>query len=131
MDDPLAPGIIEHVSQHPFPAVLERVEAAIMRARLTVFCRIDHAEAARQAGLEMPPSTVLIYGNPKGGTPIMVAAPRAALDLPLRVLIRQGDDGNTVLAFHPIADTLRRAGASADLAQRLAPAQALLLGALA
>ncbi|RWA53434.1 hypothetical protein AU476_14045 [Cupriavidus sp. UYMSc13B] len=55
---------------------------------MTIFARIDHAEAARNVGLAMPPTQVLIYGNAKRGTPLMLAAPGVALDLPLRVLVR-------------------------------------------
>jgi uncharacterized protein (DUF302 family) len=78
----------------------------------------------------MPPSTVLTYGHPKGGTPIMLAAPAAALDLPLRVLVRVQDDGRTVIAFHPIAAVLRQAGVTAALADKLDPAQRILVKAV-
>jgi uncharacterized protein (DUF302 family) len=93
--------------------------------------RIDHQAGAREAGLEMPPATVLTYGHAKGGTPVMLAAPLVALDLPLRVLVRLRDDGKTTIAFHPIGDTLRRAGVPEALASRLDPAQQLLVNAVA
>ena len=79
----------------------------------------------------MPPTTVLIYGNPKGGTPVMLEAPVAALDLPLRVLVRERPDGQVVAAFRPIAATLAQAGVPEPLRHRLDPAQSLLLDALA
>jgi len=101
--------IQEVVSVVPFEATLERLSAAITRAGLILFNRIDHQAGAREAGLEMPPTTVLTYGHPKGGTPIMLAAPLAALDLPLRVLVRVRDDGQTAIAFHSIGAALRRA----------------------
>ena len=75
-------------------------------------------------------TTVLIYGHAKGGTPIMLAAPLAALDLPLRVLVRQREDGQTAIAFHPVAAMLRRAGVPGDMAARLEPAQHLLMQAI-
>ena len=78
----------------------------------------------------MPPTTVLIYGNARGGTPLMLAVPSLALDLPLRVLVRERDDGKTVVAFHPARALLGRAGVPADMAGRLDPAQAILLEAL-
>jgi uncharacterized protein (DUF302 family) len=74
---------------------------------------------------------VLVYGHAKGGTPIMLAAPEAAPDLPLRVLVRQRADGQTVIAFHPIAALLQRSGVPGPLAARLEPAQHLLVKALA
>ena len=120
----------ESLSAHPFEATLERLAAAITQAGLILFNRIDHQAGAREAGLEMPPTTVLIYGHPKGGTPIMLAAPLAALDLPLRVLVRVRDDGRTVIAFHPIGALLQRAGVPDSLAGRLDPAQRILLKAV-
>ncbi|MBV8525411.1 MAG: DUF302 domain-containing protein [Acetobacteraceae bacterium] len=78
----------------------------------------------------MPPATVLIYGHAKGGTPIMLAAPQAALDLPLRVLVRQRQDGQTTIAYHPVVPLLCRAGVAPELAARLEPAQRLLIEAI-
>lgn len=127
MDDP---DIVEHVSPLAFEPTLERIKQAITDAGLMLFASIDHAAGARDAGLTMPAATVLIYGHAKGGTPIMLAVPQAALDLPLRVLVRQRDDGRTVIDFHPIVATLRKAGVPEDLAARLQPAQNLLLKAL-
>ena len=118
---------VENVSPLGFAPTLARIEAAIARAGLTIFARIDHAAGARDVGLSMPPTTVLVYGNPRGGTPIMLAAPRAALDLPLRVLVREANDGRVLVGFHPIAAEMRAAGVAADLASRLEPAQAILV----
>ena len=118
---------IEHVSAHDFAETVSRLEQAIEKTGLTVFARLDHQGAARDVGLTMPPTLVLIYGNPRGGTPIMLAAPRAALDLPLRVLVRE-DQGRVLVGFHPIDTLLQAAGVAGDLAARLVPAQALLEG---
>ncbi len=123
--------IVEHVSPVPFDATLERLISAIARAGLVLFSQVDHHAGARDAGLEMPFTTVLAYGHPRGGTPVMVAAPLAALDLPLRVLVRVRDDGRTAIAFRPIEAVLRRAGVPDPLATRLDPAQKLLIDALA
>lgn len=122
--------ICETLSAHPFEATLERLTAAITQAGLIVFNRFDHQAGAREAGLDMPSATVLTYGHPKGGTPIMLAAPLAALDLPLRVLVRVRDDGRTAIVFHPIQAVLRRAGLPDSLAGRLDPAQQILLKAV-
>jgi uncharacterized protein (DUF302 family) len=124
------PPLTELTSPHTFQTTLDRIAAAISAAGLTLFARIDHAAGARSAGLEMPPSVVLIYGHARGGTPIMQAAPNAALDLPLRVLVRQAD-GHAVVAFHPIAPLLQAAGVPEALAARLQPAQQLLVAAVA
>ena len=123
--------IVEHVSALPFEATLARVRDAIAKAGLILFDQVDHQAGARDVGLVMPPTTVLTYGHPKGGTPIMLAAPLTALDLPLRVLVHERADGRTAIAFRPVGATLRRAGVSEPLASRLDPAQALLAAAAA
>ena len=116
-------------SRFGFEATLARLTEAIEVAGLTIFARIDHAENARGVGLEMPPTTVVIYGAAQGGTPVMLAAPAAALDLPLRVLVRETAAG-TLVAFQPIAPTLLQAGVPENLAHRLDPAQRILEEAL-
>ena len=122
--------IEEHVTAEDFSTTLKRVEDVITKAGLTIFARIDHAAGAREVGMMMPPTMVLIYGSPKGGTPIMRDTPQAALDLPLRVLIREGENGKTVIGFHPIVPVLHRLGVAADLAARLSGAQRILLAAV-
>jgi uncharacterized protein (DUF302 family) len=131
MSDADADDIVEVASPVTFDATLERIVSAIQAAGLTLFARIDHAANAREVGLSMPPATVLIYGNAKGGTPVMLGAPLAALDLPLRVLVREREGGRAAIAFHPVAPMLRRAGASEEFAARLAPAQRILVAAVA
>jgi uncharacterized protein (DUF302 family) len=121
---------VEHFSAVAFGPTLERLVAAIERAGLIIFARIDHAAGAREAGMAMPPTVVLIYGHPKGGTPIMLAAPQTALDLPLRVLVREDADGRALVSFHPVAPMLQRAGAPDALATRLEPAQRVLVEAI-
>jgi uncharacterized protein (DUF302 family) len=131
MPIPMNTDTVEHVSAVDFAQTLERLITAIEAAGMTVFSRLDHAAGAREVGLQMPPTTVLVYGNPKGGTPIMLAAPQAALDLPLRVLVRESEDRRVLISFHPVGPMLRRAGAPDDMAERLAPAQRVLVEAIA
>ena len=126
-----AAGIEEHVSGAAFGPTLERLERAITAAGLRVFARIDHAAGAREVGMAMPPTTVLLYGHPRGGTPVMLAAPLAALDLPLRVLVREDAAGRTLVSFRPAAALLAQDGVPAELAVRLEPAQRALVEALA
>lgn len=120
----------EHETTLGFDDTLDRLITVIERAGLTIFARIDHAAGARDAGLAMPPAVVLIYGHARGGTPIMLVAPQAALDLPLRVLVREDADGRTMVAFHPIAPMMLAAGVPEALANRLEPAQTLLMEAI-
>jgi uncharacterized protein (DUF302 family) len=130
MSNPSPATIVEHLSPLPFNLTLESLDHVMMDHGMTIFARIDHAANAKAVGLSMPPATVLIYGKAEGGTPIMLAAPNAALDLPLRVLVREDRPGRTVVCFHPIAPQLEALGVEAAIAARLQPAQALLLQAL-
>ena len=118
--------LIEFESARGFDETVTRLVEVIEGAGMTLFATIDHEQAARSVGLAMPPTTVLIYGNPRGGTPIMIAAPVVALDLPLRVLIREGSDGRTTVSFRSSDVFLRQAGVPNDMAGRLLPAQRLL-----
>jgi uncharacterized protein (DUF302 family) len=121
---------VEQASPWVFDLTLERLERAIANAGMTVFAKIDHAANARSIGMAMPAATVLVYGAAKGGTPVMLATPLAALDLPLRVLVREGADGKVSIAFHPVVAMLGRVGVAEDTAARLAPAQRVLLSAV-
>ena len=79
--------------------VVERLRTLVAEHGLTLFAEVDHAANAREAGLEMPPSRVLIFGNARAGTPLMLAAPDIALELPLRVLVRADPEGGTALVY--------------------------------
>ncbi len=118
-------------SAYSFSDTLARLKSTLEAKGFTIFAVIDHRAAARSAGLDMPPTTVLVYGNPKGGTPLMVAAPDFALELPLRVLVREGDGGRTYVTFNPAATLEGRHGLPAGMAGKLAPAEALIAGAIA
>jgi len=92
-------GIVTRPSRHSVAETLARLEATVVARGLTVFARFDHAAAAREAGLEMPDTCVLVFGSPRAGTPLMTAAPLIALDLPLRVLV-WADSGGGVFASY-------------------------------
>ncbi|WP_213803355.1 DUF302 domain-containing protein [Granulicella sp. dw_53] len=93
-------GISTHPSPHSVPETLDRLEAILREHSITVFSRIDHATEAEKVGLHMPPTQVLIFGNPKAGTPIMLAAPLTAIDLPLKALAWQDADGKVWLSYN-------------------------------
>ena len=122
--------LVEHVSNVAFVPTLERLVQAIETAGMTVFARIDHAAGAREIGMEMPPTVVLLYGHPRGGEL------RSCWHLPSRHSICHCGcwcariDGRTLVSFHPIAPMLKQAGVSAALAARLEPAQSILSEAI-
>lgn len=86
-------GLVTRPSAHPLRATLDRFGQAVKAAGWTVFAEIDHAEAARTAGLTLRARTVVLFGNPRAGTPGMAANPTLAIDLPMRVLVWEDNDG--------------------------------------
>ena len=89
---PSAEGVVTRLSPFSVEKTIERFQEIINGRHLTLFAHIDHSGEARRVGLTMQEAHVLIFGNPKGGTPLMVASPLVALDLPLKVLIWQSED---------------------------------------
>ena len=80
---------VEHKSSLPFSKTVDRLIETIEEVGMNIFAKIDHAAGAIEVGMQLPPTVVLIYGHARGGTPVMQAAPETALDLPLRVLVRE------------------------------------------
>jgi len=103
-----------------------RLEHAITRAGMKIFARIDQAQEARAVGLEMRPAVLLLFGNPLSGTPLMVARPTVAIDLPLKALVWEDDAGATWLTYNTPALLEERHGLDRALASKLAPAGELL-----
>ena len=94
--------MIKTYSTYNYQQTREHLIAAIESNNLVFFGEFDHAKEAKNAGLTMLPTTVIIFGNPKGGTSLMQAYPDMALDLPFRVLIREESDGRVVVGYHPV-----------------------------
>src|SRR5262245_66236380 len=121
---------VEHKSSLSFAETVEIVVDTIEKVGMNVFAKIDHAAGARDVGMHLLPSVVLIYGHARGGTPVMQAAPAAALDLPLRVLIRETESGAVVIAFHPARQVLGHHPVQGDLVERIDKAQQVLGGVI-
>lgn len=96
---PSAEGIVTRASPSSVEETLERFKALVRSKGLTVFAQIDHSDEAAHVGLTMQPAHVLILGNPKAGTPLMVASPLLALDLPLKVLVWQDQAGHVWVSY--------------------------------
>ena len=107
-------GIISKKSNYSVPQTLDRLEALLQTKGIKIFARVDHSGEAEKAGLKMPPTQLLIFGNPRGGTPVMLAAPTAAIDLPLKALAWQDGDGQVWLSYNDIAYLQRRFGLTID-----------------
>ena len=127
---PSAEGIVTRPSPFSVEETLARLQEAIRSRGLTLFAHISHSGAAQQAGLAMRPAHVLIFGNPKAGTPLMIASPQLALDLPLKALVWQGDDGRVWVSSNEAAYLQARYSIPPALIGIIAGADALIEHAL-
>jgi len=93
-------GIVSTASKYSVPETLDRVDALLQSKGIKIFVRVDHSGEAEKVGLKMPPTQLLIFGNPQGGTQLMLAAPTAAMDLPLKALAWQDADGKVWLSYN-------------------------------
>ena len=101
-------GLIHLPSQHSVDDTVQRLQALLSEKNVRLFAVIDHSGEAEKAGLQMNPTKLLIFGNPKGGTPLMQAAPSVAIDLPLKALVWQDADGKVWLTYNDPAYLQRR-----------------------
>jgi len=125
------PGMERVASAHDFAATVEKLESILKAKGLIIFAKIDFSGDAKRAGLEMPPTQMLIFGNPKGGTPVMVAAPSAALDLPLKVLIAQDVLGKVSLSYNSPEYLAERHAIPPALVQNISGVRGLVQAAAA
>jgi len=93
-------GMIILPCPHAPKAVMDRLAVSVAAHGMTVFARIDHAAAAKEVEMVLPPTEVLIFGNPNGGTPLMQAAQTLGIDLPLKALVWQDNAGKTWLGYN-------------------------------
>jgi uncharacterized protein (DUF302 family) len=93
-------GLITKSSDHSASITIERLEAALKERGLTVFTRLDHAAAATAAGMKMPPATVVVFGNPRAGTPAFLQKPSLAIDLPLKALVWEDAGGKVFVSYN-------------------------------
>ncbi len=93
-------GMVHLISPYPVAETIARLESLLQAQGLTEFCRIDHGSEAEKVGFTMPPAQVIIFGSPKGGTPLMIASPTLAIDLPLKALIWQDAGGQVRVSYN-------------------------------
>jgi uncharacterized protein (DUF302 family) len=120
-----AEGVVTRPSAYGFAETLARLDRALERRQLEIFARFDHSGAARRVGLPMPDTQVVVFGSPKSGTPLMLASPLVALDLPLRVLIAD-DGGHTVLSYLSPAYLAERYAIPPELVKNIAGIEAIV-----
>jgi uncharacterized protein (DUF302 family) len=93
-------GMVHLTSPYTFAETIKRLESLLQAQGLAIFCRIDHSGEAEKAGLKMPATQVIIFGSPKGGTPLMIASPTVAIDLPIKALIWEDGDSKVWLSYN-------------------------------
>jgi uncharacterized protein (DUF302 family) len=109
-----AEGLKVLQSRHGPAETLQRIEVAMARYGMAVFARVDHGAAAEKVGMELRPTVVLLFGNPRAGTPLMQKTPTIAIDLPIKMLVWQDEQGVTRLGYNDPGWLLRRHGAPHD-----------------
>jgi uncharacterized protein (DUF302 family) len=124
-------GIENVASPRSFAESVTHFELLLAARGATLFAKIDFTGDAKKAGLDMPPTLLLVFGNPKGGTPVMIAASTAALDLPLKVLFSQDADGKVWLSYNAPEYLAERHGIPAELVKNIAGVRALVQAAVA
>ena len=110
-------GIIKIPSNHSVDETVDKLKTILQSKGVILFALIDHSGEAEKVGLKMPPTKLLIFGNPKSGTPLMLAAPSIAIDLPLKILIAEDSQGKVWISYNS-AEYLK---ARHDLPQNLLP----------
>lgn len=118
-------GIRSITTHQPVDEIVQRLKALLAEKNIKLFALIDHSGEAAAAGLLMPNTKLLIFGNPKSGTPVMLSAPSAALDLPLKILISQEPDGTAILFWNDPTWLQQRHNFSPDLVANLAAVETL------
>lgn len=115
-------GLVQVPSRYPVDETVDRLETAFAEKGLKVFAVIDHSGEAQKIGLTMPTTKVLLFGSPKAGTPLMVAAPSLAIDLPLKALVAEDNAGKVSVTYNSPEYLQHRHGFPAELIKNLAGA---------
>jgi uncharacterized protein (DUF302 family) len=124
-----AAGIVDRPSPQSVDATVERLEAILRAKGITLFASIDHSGEAAKVGLKMPPTKLLIFGKPEAGTPLMLAVPRIAIDLPLKILVWQDVEGQVWVSANSAAHLRERYGLPVEHLATLAVVEALVAAA--
>ena len=113
-------GILNKRSNYSVDETLERLKRALQAKGVTVFAVVDHSGEAEKVGLKMRPTKLVIFGSPKAGTSLMLAAPSSAIDLPLKILIWEGSEGKVWVSYNSPAYLQERHGLPQDLVKNIA-----------
>jgi uncharacterized protein (DUF302 family) len=122
-------GIVNKRSNHSVDETLERLERTLQAKGVTIFAIVDHSGEAEKVGLKMRPTKLVIFGSPRAGTPVMLAAPSLAIDLPLKILIWEDREGEVRVSYDSLTYLQERHGLPMELLQNLAVVETLAAAA--
>ena len=122
-------GIIDRASNHSVDQTVDRVKDILQAKGITLFALIDHSGEAKKVGMNMPPTKLLIFGNPKAGTPLMLAAPSSAIDLPLKILVWEDAEGKVWVSYNTPGYLQERHNLPQALLPNIAVVESLVLEA--
>jgi uncharacterized protein (DUF302 family) len=123
-------GLLQVTSPYTVDETVTRLESVLAERGVRVFALIDHSGEAEKIGMKMRPTKLVIFGNPKGGTPVMVAAPTLAIDLPLKALVWEDEGGKVWVSYNSPEYLQQRHGVPEDLIKNIAVAGALVAKAV-
>ena len=124
-------GIVDTPSNHSVEETVERLRGILQAKGVTLFALIDHSGEAEKIGMKMLPTKLLIFGNPKGGTPLMLAAPSSAIDLPLKILVWEDANQKVWVSYNSLAYLKERHGLPDELLANIAVVEMLAAQAAA
>jgi uncharacterized protein (DUF302 family) len=124
-------GIITIPSNHSVDETVERLKSILVAKGVALFALVDHSGEAEKAGFHMPPTKLLIFGSPKAGTPVMLAAPSIAIDLPLKILVWEGTNGKVWVSYNSPQYLKERHNLPDDLLKNIAVIETLASNAAA
>jgi uncharacterized protein (DUF302 family) len=118
-------GIVDKPSNHTVEQTVDRLKNILQSKGVMLFAVIDHSGEAQKAGMKMSPTKLLIFGNPKAGTPLMLAAPSIAIDLPLKILVWEDAQGRVWVSYNSPAYLQERHSLPPELLQNIAAVETL------
>ncbi len=124
-----ANGIVDKLSHHSVEQTVEKLKGILLSKGVMLFAIVDHSGEAEKVGMKMRPTKLLIFGSPKAGTPLMQAAPSVAIDLPLKILVWEDDQGKVWVSSNSLTYLQQRHGIPPDLIQNIAVVEALTVKA--
>ena len=118
-------GLVDLPSNHSVDEIVEKLKGILQAKGVTLFALVDHSGEAAKVDMKMRPTKLLIFGNPKGGTPVMLAAPTIAIDLPLKILIWEDAQGRVLVTYNSLAYLQKRHHLPPELLQNIVVVEAL------